>query len=497
MADVVDEIKGRLGIVDLVSQYVQLKKAGRNFKGLCPFHSEKTPSFVVSPEKQICHCFGCNNGGDIFTFIQEVEGITFVEAIQVLADKVGVKVEKRHMKSGGAKKTEKDEFFKAHELACAFYEEKLFHSKAGEKVLNYLQGRGLKEETIREFRLGFAPDDYNVLHNYLLKKGVRKDILIKSGFVTSKNLASDSIYDKFRARLMFPIFDYLGRICGFGGRALKKEQMPKYLNSPENLIYNKSNILYGLSHAKQSVKEENHLILVEGYFDVILPYQEGIKNIAATSGTALTVLQVTKIKRISSSVLTCFDADDAGFEATKRAYVLLNEKDITVRTTADFQGKDPADFVKEDPEAFKIKLKDADDFIKFYMNELIKRHDISRFQGRKKILSELLPLYKKMSAATKDYYVRDLAQKLNVPERTLYDEIDTFILPDNHPAKLDSEFIPEQNLDSISKLRIDQLIIAIFLYKSQIFKNFVEKINEKYFKDDVNTIYKELTNQYN
>lgn len=497
MADLVDEIKGKLGIVELVGQYVQLKKAGRNFKGLCPFHSEKTPSFVVSPEKQICHCFGCNKGGDIFTFVQELEGLTFVEAMQFLGDKVGVKVEKSQFKGSAKKKTEKDEFFKAHELACMFFEEKLFHTNDGKKVLKYLENRGLKEETIREFRLGFAPDDYNALHKHLLKKGISKNVLVKSGFVSSKNLADDNIYDKFRARLIFPIFDFIGRICGFGGRALKKEQMPKYLNSPENLIYNKSKILYGFSHSKSQVKELDSLILVEGYFDVILPYQEGIKNVAATSGTALTAQQAQQIKRMTSNVVTCFDADDAGFEATKRAYSVLEEKGISVKTTADFKGKDPADFAKEDPEGLKDKIDNAADFVTFYMDQLVIKHDVSRFEGRKLVLNELLPYYKRMSAATKDYYVRGLAHKLNINERTLYDEIDNYRLPGHHPARSE-EGASKQNEESVqSKLNIQELVLAILIYRPKIFPKIVEEVEEIFFNSDLKSIYNELTSQYN
>jgi DNA primase len=266
MGDPVDEIKSRLSIEELVSSYVQLKKAGRSYKGLCPFHSEKTPSFVVSSEKQICHCFGCNKGGDIFTFIQEVEGISFPEALRLLADRVGVKIEENKSKSVSVSKKEKDEFYRAHDLAAEFFEKQLLSSRDGEKVLEYLYKRGLTNETIKEFRLGFAPDSYDSLYPFLLKKGINKDILIQSGLVSAKNLSSDDIYDKYRQRLIFPILDNLGKICGFGGRALKKDQMPKYLNSPENIIYNKSKLLYGLYHSQKAIKEFDKILLVEGYF---------------------------------------------------------------------------------------------------------------------------------------------------------------------------------------------------------------------------------------
>jgi len=311
MADIVEDIKSRLDIVSYISSYVQLKKTGRNFKGVCPFHSEKTPSFIVSPEKQIWHCFGCSKGGDLFAFVKEADGVSFVEAIQILADKAGLKVEKLSKFEKKEDKSEKDDYFHAHELACEFFEKKLYDTKDGEKVLKYLKNRGLKDETIKDFRLGFAPDEYELLYTYLLKKGIKKEIMVKSGFASSKGIGDDKIFDKYRARLMIPIFDYMGRICGFGGRALKEDQMPKYLNSPDNIVYNKSRLLYGLSNAKKYIKENDGVVLVEGYFDMILPYQAGVKNIVATSGTALTQDQVRLIKRLTQNVTTCFDTDSA------------------------------------------------------------------------------------------------------------------------------------------------------------------------------------------
>jgi DNA primase len=304
--------------VQVISQYVQLKKAGRNYKGLSPFNSEKTPSFVVSPEKQIFHCFSSGKGGDIFTFIQEFEGVSFPEALQILADQSGIKISNIDKFYKKEAKSEKDEYYKAHDLACEFFEKQLWDSKEGEKVLEYLHKRGVTDETIKSFRVGFSPDEYDALYPILNKKGIAKKVILNSGLAASKGIGGDQIYDKFRSRLMFPIIDYMGRICGFGGRALKKDQDPKYLNSPENPIYNKSKVLYGLYEAKQSIKEKDQVVFVEGYFDVIMPHQDGVKNVVATSGTALSSDQIRLIKRLTSNVVTCFDSDSAGFEATKR-----------------------------------------------------------------------------------------------------------------------------------------------------------------------------------
>ncbi len=495
MADLVEEVKSRLGIVEVVSQYVQLKKAGKSYKGLCPFHSEKTPSFVVSPEKQICHCFGCSKGGDIFSFVEEVEGISFSEALRLLADRAGVKMDKFE-KQNHAKKSEKDEYYKAHDLACAFFEKELTETNDGKKVLGYLKKRGLNDSSIKEFRIGFAPDDYKVLHSYLLKKGISKKVLIKSGFVSSKNIAADNIYDKFRGRLMFPIFDNIGRICGFGGRALKKDQMPKYLNSPENMIYSKSNVMYGFSHAKKFIKESGSVVLVEGYFDVILPYQSGVKNIVATSGTALTAAHAKLLKRFTSLAVSCFDADDAGFEATKRAYPLLQAQGIEMKTVSAMTGKDPADFVLDDLDGFKLVISDAKAFISVYIDSLLNRNDISGLDGRVKVLKELLPYFKDMMSVGKDHYIRELATKLSVTEKSLYDEIEHFQLPVGHPAK---SFEPSEGDGSgiVAKMNIDDIVMALLLEYPFLFEKVVKSISENDFNDDIKSVYKVLTDQYN
>jgi len=492
MADQIEEIKSKLSIEDVVSGYVQLKKAGRNLKGLCPFHSENTPSFVVSPEKQICHCFGCNKGGDIFTFIQELEGVSFAESMQILADRAGIKIEKIS-KYKGPGKDEKEEYYKAHELACEFFEKELHKTKNGKKVLEYLKKRGLNLEMIKEFRIGFAPDSYDELYPYLLKKGVSKNVLINSGLVSAKNLASDNIYDKFRARLIFPIFNYLGRICGFGGRALKKDQSPKYLNSPENPIYDKSNVLYGFYHAKQSIKEAGEVVLVEGYFDVLLPFQVGCKNVVATCGTALTEKHVRYLKRFTSKVVTFFDNDSAGFEATRRSYPLLQREEISMKTVVGGEGKDPADIVKDaGKEEFGSLVANAPEFLDFYIKRLVNDNDITSIGGRRAVLKEVLPYLQRLSPSLRDIYIRKFASSLGVKEQFLYDEISNFKLSDNHPAKAASK--PSV---VISRMSTIEIILAIVLAFPSKFNLVVDKINFSDDQKELEAVYKALFSQYN
>ena len=491
MADIIKDIKSRLDIVGYISSYVQLKKTGRNFKGCCPFHSEKTPSFIVSPEKQIWHCFGCSKGGDLFAFVRETEGVEFTEALQILADKAGLKIEKLS-KFEKKDKSEKDDYYHAHELACDFFEKQLHDTKDGEKVLKYLKNRGLTDETIKEFRIGFAPDEYELLYPYLLKKGVKKEIIVKSGFASSKGIGEDKIFDKYRARLMIPIFDYMGKICGFGGRTLKEEQMPKYLNSPDNIIYNKSRLLFGLSHAKKHIKENDSAILVEGYFDMILPYQAGVKNVVATSGTALTQDQIRIVKRLTSNVVTCFDTDSAGFEATRRSYFLLQNEDMHVKTVWQLDKKDPADYVVDHGEKFMDVIKGAKDFVSFYIEKLVKLNDASRLDGRRNILKEILPIFKNMSSTTKDLYVREFAEMTKISEVSLYDDIDKFQLPTTHPAR-ETDSVVENS----TRISVGEIVLAVLLRFPGIFKKSLELIGEKDFKESEKNIYNELVDQYN
>lgn len=484
MADYAEEIKARLGIYEVVSQYVQLKKAGHNYKGLCPFHSEKSPSFVVSPEKQICHCFGCNKGGDIFTFVQELEGVSFVEAMEMLADQAGVKIEKKQVKQKAADKSVKDPYYEAHELAATFFQEQLHGTEDGKKVLDYLHRRGLEDDTIKEFRIGFAPDAYDQLNPLLLNKGIPKEVLLTSGLAANKTIGDERIYDKYRSRLMFPIFDQLGKICAFGGRALKADQQPKYLNSADNPIYNKSRVLYGLYHAKPEIKREGKVVIVEGYFDVLLPYQAGVKNIVATSGTALTEDHVRMLKRLTTEVVTCFDADGAGFEATKRAYFLLSAQDINVKTVSDFGGKDPADYVRVNGAKFSDLIKSAEDFVMVFVGKLLAENDKKTLAGRKEILTQAMPVYKRISPALRDFFIKDLSLKLDVKEQFLYDEIAIYKLPVNHPARSEEA--------KKNKFSLEQILIGLFLEYPQIFR---DDLSEK-FSGSFLEIYNILRNQY-
>lgn len=498
MADLVEDIKSRIDVLSLISQYLQLKKTGRSYKALSPFKAEKTPSFVVSPEKQIWHDFSTGKGGDIFTFVQEYEGVDFSEALKILADKAGLDMAdyRSGPKMSRETKSEKEESFLAHELASEFFYKNLVLDKDGESVLKYLQGRGVKDETIKLFKIGFAKNSFDDLTNYLSSKGISKKIMLKAGLVSSKTTDINHVFDKFRGRLIFPIHDIFGRVVGFSARALSDEQTPKYLNSPETLIYYKSKTLYGLSFSKNEIKKEDRVLLVEGQFDVILPFQEGIKNVVATSGTALTSEHIKLLSRYTKNVITAFDSDEAGFNATTRAFELLVSQNMNMRCITEMNGKDPADFVLNDLPAFEKAISQANGFIDYLIDKSIEKHGVDSFVNKREVLSVLIPYLKQISPIERDFYIRKLSLLLSIEEQVLYDEVESFLLQNSKILK------KNDSLDSYkdSKSRIfnnEEMIFSLLLEYPFLFEFISEKISENCFSEEFKSVYKLLLTQYN
>ncbi|MBU0667728.1 DNA primase [Patescibacteria group bacterium] len=492
------EIKDRLRIEDLVGQYVQLKKVGRSLKGLCPFHAEKTPSFIVSPERQIAYCFGCNKGGDIFSFIQEVEGIDFPDALKMLAEKTGIELEE--YKSDRPKVTgdAKQQLFKVYEAAADFFERQLKDSEEGKKVMDYLHRRGLTDESIFKFRVGFSPDSFDATYTYLLKKGFTKSQLVSCGIAMTKETTVDKIYDRFRGRLMFPIRDNLGRIVAFGGRALKKDQDPKYVNSSESPIYHKSNVLYGFSDAKAAIKEKKEVIIAEGYFDVIAAHQVGAVNTVAPCGTALAASQLRLLNPFADTVILAFDNDIAGQEAANRAYELAQEFDMSVRMLVIPDGKDPADYVRDHGGGFNDLVKNAKPYAEFFYTRLFDVYGMDGIAAKKKILQEFLPFFGYMkSSIEKDEYVRRLALDLDLKEVKIYDEIKNYKLPDYHPARSHGSIDTSGGNNYVAKTPAEEIFLGLLIEFPRIGKLFLEKVDENYFSDDLKAIYKALVDQYN
>jgi len=411
-----DEIRLRIDIEDLVGGYVQLKKAGRNLRGLCPFHGEKTPSFMVSPEKGIAYCFGCHQGGDIFKFIQLIENVSFNEAVKILADKANVVLPKELPKENNKRL----KGMEINQTTVNFYEQELENNK---KAKEYLLERGLTEQTIKAFRLGFAPDSFDRLKNYLLGKNFDKKDLIDASVVNQRSIADQNIYDRFRNRLIFPIFDHQGNAVGFSGRIIGEGE-PKYLNSPETPAYNKSFILYGLNFAKESIKEKNTAIFVEGYMDVISAHQAGTKNAIATCGTALTPQQLKLIQRYTKNIAFCFDADAAGIEATFRAIELAQMSDLNIKIIILNGGKDPDECIKKNPDEWSKSVKNPVNVMDFYFAYALKRFDKNTIEDKKQIIDFLLPLIKLYKTDfEKNEYLTRLALELKTDVRLLWNDL--------------------------------------------------------------------------
>lgn len=500
MNNAIDEIKAKLSIEELVGQYVQLKKVGRSLKGLCPFHQEKTPSFIVSPDKGIAYCFGCNKGGDIFRFIQEVEGVDFNDALKILAERTGVKLEEYKVEKA-VPKGQKELLMEIYEKVAGFYEKKLWDSTEGKKVLEYLHKRGLNDESIKLFRLGFAPDSFDETYTWLLRNGFDKRELVMSGMAMTKETTLEKIYDRFRGRLMFPIFDSLGRVVAFGGRALIKDQEPKYLNSSESAVYHKGHLLYGFSHSKQSIKQSGEVVIVEGYMDLIAAFQAGVKNVVATSGTALTVMQLRLLSPLAKTLYLSFDMDLAGREAAKRAYELSRDFEFEVKVTVLPEGKDPAEYAVNKADELKDIIKRSDLYGEYFYSKLVKDYGTESYSAKKKILQEFLSFFVGLkSNVEKDEFVRKLALDLDLKEVQVYDEIRNFRLPLSHPARQHgslNDYGQNGGGTEMKKYGAEDLLIGFLIEFSRIGKVYWAQISEEIFSERGKPIYKALTDAYN
>jgi DNA primase len=413
----VEEIKARLNIVELVGAYVRLQKSGSHWKAPCPFHNEKSPSFMVNEERQIWHCFGCNKGGDGFSFLMEIEGIEFKEALRILAEKTGVELPRY---SREADDSPKDRTYEILELSTKFYEKQLWDGAGKKKALPYLQGRGLSDETTRNFRLGYAPEGWRNVHDFLVGRGYSPLELEKAGLVIRKDQGGH--YDRFRDRIMFPIMDVLGRVIGYSARVTpgSDESQAKYINTPETGVYRKSHVLYGIQRAKQAMKAADFALLVEGNMDVVASHQAGIANTVAVSGTALTAEQLALIKRYTENVRLFFDMDGAGQTAARRSTELALEKGMNVWIVSIPQGKDAADIAKESPEALHEAVEKPKLALQYFLDRLAERYDRHAPDGKRAIAHDYLNLLRFVThAIDRAYWVKKLAEALDVEEGIL------------------------------------------------------------------------------
>ena len=411
---VIDEVKQRIDIVDVVGQYVRLTKSGRTLRGLCPFHSEKHPSFFVYPEQQSWHCFGaCNTGGDVFSFVMKKEGIDFGEALRLLAQKAGVNLSTK----AEPKAKEKERLYQVNQAAAQYFHDLLIQSPESEKARSYVASRGLSIKTVTEFQLGVSPNKWEALKQHLLDTGYTEAELSAAGLVIESE--GGETHDRFRNRLMFPICDIRGRVIGFGARALD-DSMPKYLNSPQTPIFDKSGSLYGINLAKAAIRKQEMVVIVEGYMDAITAHQNGFDNVVASMGTAVTEKQVSTIKRLTKNMIFALDADEAGEEAMLRGVGYENTLDAEVKVIIIPKGKDPDDVIREDAKVWRSLLKEALPIVDYTFNMATAELDLDTAKGKSSAVDKLLPIIAEIKDPVRQaHYLQKLARMVNVTERNL------------------------------------------------------------------------------
>lgn len=418
--DQVEEIKRKVDIVGLIAEHVELKRAGRNFKGLCPFHSEKTPSFMVSPEIQIFKCFGCGTGGDAYRFLMEFEKIEFPEALKILAQRAGVKLEPLR---GFPEYQEKEEIYRVNHLLGELYHYILISHGLGKTAREYLGRRGITQEAIKTFQIGFAPDSSDFAFRFLTaKKGYSPALLERAGIAIKKE---GRFFDRFRARLMFPLRDHLGNTLGFSARVLEaRGDLAKYINTPDTQVYKKGRVLYGLDIIKPDIKKQGFAVLVEGEFDAISSWQAGVKNIVAIKGSALTSDQARLLSRFCQTLHFALDSDPAGDEAARRGVEIAQKEGLEVKVVVMGGFKDPDDAAQKDPAGWQKAVENAVGVYDFWLESVFRRFDPKTAEGKGKISRNLVPVLAKIEdEIVRAHYIKQTAQRLGVPEDAVASQV--------------------------------------------------------------------------
>ncbi|MDD2753797.1 MAG: CHC2 zinc finger domain-containing protein [Candidatus Portnoybacteria bacterium] len=505
---VIDQIKQKLDILEVLGEYIKLTKAGRNHKAKCPFHAERSASFMVSPERQIWHCFGCGLGGDIFGFVMKIEGVEFGDALRLLARRAGVTLKKQDPQVQSQKKR----LYDICELAAKFFETQLHKTAAGKKAYEYLAERGMKAQTIKDWRLGWAHDDWRALGDFLKSRGYKEDEIETVGLIIKKDYNSPQppinlrggersggalghYYDRFRSRIIFPIADSQGQVIAFGGRifgeAAKKEDVAKYLNSPQTPLYDKSSVLYGLNKAKNDIRVKDQCVIVEGYMDLIMSHQAGIANAVASSGTALTENHLAIIGRYAKTLAMAFDSDEAGGMATRRSIDLALRRDFNVKVIL-MDEKDPADIVKKDPAEWPKLIENAQSIMDFYFTYAFAKRDAKSVEGKREIRKILLTAIKSIASKTEQgEWINELARRLRADERDLLADMKKIKLetPEDYGGAPNSE--PAQIIAKSRLEGLEERFLGLCLSHPKHFSEITADESD-FHNDDLAQIFKGL-----
>ncbi|MDA3896662.1 MAG: DNA primase [Desulfobacteraceae bacterium] len=489
--EILSEIRNTANITDIISERVVLKKAGKDHVGLCPFHSEKTPSFTVSPVKQIFHCFGCGAGGDVFSFLMKYDGISFFEAVQSLARRYGINLPERNMSPAQKKVvSQRQQLFDLNRQVMSFFTGQLSDHSSGQTVRSYLEKRGFTQEIITQFGLGFAPDGWDNLVGFFRKLNISQSLAINSGLIVPRQ--NKGYYDRFRNRVIFPIFDVTNQIIGFGGRVLD-DSKPKYLNSPETPVYNKSRSLYGVHAAKNKSRETGCVYIVEGYFDLLALHQHGITNTVATLGTSLTADHISALQRgFAQKAFLVFDSDEAGLKAARRSISLFMNAAMDAAIIVLPKGYDPDSYIFEfGHDAFKKASENAMSMVEFLIESSIKSNGLS-MEGKVRVIADLQkPLLEIKDSVAKSVYIKYLAERLSVNETAILEKI-KFGEKSHRQALSGNRFVPVENSpafdqnDSVIEsemIKIEKQIVSMMLRSPEILPEIKKRRVLDYFSD--------------
>jgi DNA primase len=484
---IIERVREQADVVQTISDYVLLKKAGSNYKGLCPFHSEKTPSFVVNPEKQIYHCFGCGEGGNVFSFIMKWENLSFPEAVKHLAERHGIKISFNRKSRAEHEKTKAIEQLYYITLAAAkYYHRLLTELPQGQPARQYLKSRGVSDKTISKFLLGYAPFAWDQLVRQLQSQGFSLEEVARTGLIKARETGK-GYYDTFRSRLIFPIQNVRGKFVAFGGRTLNEDdpQVPKYINSPESPVYEKGANLYGLNLAYEQIRKQKDAILVEGYMDLITAHQAGVGNVVATLGTAITRRQAKLLKRFSPQVTLVFDADAAGRAAAEKGHGVFLEEGLKVKAATLPQGSDPDSFIKQrGAEAFTREIDGAPPLMEFIINSAVKEHDLSSVEGRVDCVNRVLPFLTSIeNNVERSEYIRLLSERVSIPEGDIRAELRRSASRGGRRPPGTARGVPERPIPKKDRFAsAEEQLIELLMHQKDLMQIYGERLKPELFK---------------
>jgi DNA primase len=497
----IDRLRSESDIVSILSDYVPLKKKGKNYWGCCPFHHENTPSFSVTPDKGFFYCFGCQSGGNVFNFLMKIENISFFDAVKVLAQKMNIPLPEKEKSSRElARERENSKLYRVNEMAREFFYACLTKTVYGKKAREYLNSRGVTDDVIERFKIGFAPPAWDKLVNAFLERGVDQEVLLRAGLIVERN-SGDGVYDRFRSRVIFPISDARGRVVGFGGRVIDDSQ-PKYLNSPETSVFNKRYILFGFDAAQKFIKESGQAIVVEGYMDAITAHAFGIRNVVASLGTAFSPEQAKLLIRNAKDIFFAYDSDAAGQNATVRALSILRNLGANVRVILIPDGKDPDEFIrKHGTEAFHSLIVEASDILEYQIKQAFQSIDYSGLEGKVAVVSKIVPILAEADNAVEvNAYIASISQTLAIDESAIRSEVRKFLFQQqkdknvNKGKNISNMLVVKQ--PSIALEQAESHIIRLMCGNSSLIpyikeKLSIEEIQGENRREIINLIFKE------